>query len=104
MLMYAFICSINFIFLMGIVIILVKVALILRETNKNPMLSRKMKIFTILCRLSRKSIPQTTFALCVYLVSLFQYMDMSLNQHYCYGIISYVLPIIIPIECILSIY
>ena len=103
-LMYAFICSVDCIFLLIMFIILIKTTVILRQQNNNTMLSRKIKVLTILFNLTKKIIPQASFAFFLYLISLFQYIDISWQEEYCYGVISYILPSIIIIDCILTIY
>ena len=103
-LMYAFICSVDFTFLMIIFIILLKTALILREKNQNAIISREIIVSKVIFRLAKKIIPQTTFTVCLYLISLVQFMDTLWKEQYCYAVSSYVLPIIIIIDCILSIY
>ena len=104
MLMYTLICSVDCILLFTIFAILIKTTVLLREKNKDTMLSRKIKVFTIVFRLTKKIIPQATFAIFLYLISLFQYIDTSWKEHYCYAVFSNVFPIIIIIDCILSIY
>ena len=103
-LMYALICSVDCIFLMIICIDITKVTLILRNRNQNVMLSRKLKVFTNIIHLTEKIIPQTLFTFCLYLISLFQCLDNSWKAQYCYGVFSYVLPVIIVVDCILIIH
>ena len=104
MLMYAFICSVDCIFLLPMFIILIPTTLILREKQNNKMLSMKIKVLTIVFHLTKRIIPQTSFAFFLYLISLFQYIDNSWQEEYCYGVISYGLPSIIIIDYILTIF
>ena len=101
--MYAFTCSTDCVFLLTKFIILLKTTLILREKNQTAIISRKIIVSKVIFRLTKK-IAKTTFTFSLYMISLVQFMDTFWKEQYCYAVFSYVLPIIIVIECILSIY
>ena len=103
-LMYAFTCSADCVFLLTIFIILLKPTFILREKNQTAIISRTLIVSRVIFRLTKKVIPQTTFTFCLYMIPLVQLIDTSWKEQYCYAVFSYVLPIIIVIDCILSIY
>ena len=103
-LMYAFICSVDSIFLMIICILFVKTTEILREKNQNEVIVRKLKVWKIVLHLTRKIIPQTAFFFCLCLIPLFQFIDTFWNEHYCYSVFTHVLPIVIIMDCVFSIY
>ena len=103
-LMYAFTCSADCVFLLTIFIILLKTTLILREKNQTAIISREIIVSRVIFRLTKKIVPQTTFTICLYMISLVQLMDTFWKEQYCYAVFSYVLPSIIVIDCILSIY
>ena len=104
MLMYAFICFIDSLFLISNFIILAKTTVILIIKNKNYITARKLIVWKIVFRLTRKIIPQTIFVFCLCSISLFQLMGNSWNDQYCYSIFTHVLPIVIIIDCVFSIY
>ena len=103
-LMYAFTCSADCVFLLTIFFTLLKTTLILREKNQTAIISRKIIVSKIIFRLTQKIIPQTIFTFCLCMISLVQFMDTFWKEQYCYAVFSYVLPIIIVMDCILSIY
>ena len=103
-LMYAFTCSADCVFLLTIFIILLKTTLILREKNQTAIISRKIIVSKVIFRLTKKIVPQTIFTFSLCMISLVQLMDTFWKEQYCYALFGYILPIIIVIDCILSIY
>ena len=101
-LMYYFVCSIDLVCLIFVVVILRKVIIVLKEKN-NMMPARKINLRKVFFNFSRQVVPQLCFMFFLFSILAVKVSTPSVQENYCNAVFLFVVPLVTILDSSLGI-